>query len=78
MPLWLTNLQGCKTTYHPNYYIHSNALVRTYYQDNAPSVLHISQRLFVEAAVCELFAVMMTVSWYVNMIFKFTYLISTA
>ncbi|KIM22242.1 hypothetical protein M408DRAFT_28877 [Serendipita vermifera MAFF 305830] len=65
IPVFPSNLycEGCHTTYHPNYYIHSNATARTYYNETVPKVVQVSQRNFFEETLCEQFAVMMTMAW---------------
>jgi hypothetical protein len=67
----------CHTTYHSNYYVHSEASARTYYDQVIPEFIHISQRFFMEEAVCEMFANMMVMTWYVLYIHDVPLLISS-
>ncbi|KAJ7125515.1 hypothetical protein C8R43DRAFT_1090555 [Mycena crocata] len=54
----------CKTRYHPNYFVHSNATLRTYYQEGL-QFLQISGHIYIDIDLCELFSTMMVTSWYV-------------
>ncbi|EIW63676.1 uncharacterized protein TRAVEDRAFT_85831, partial [Trametes versicolor FP-101664 SS1] len=51
--------RSCHTRYHPDYYVHSSATMRTYYA-NVPRALQVATHYFVTAELCELFANMMT------------------
>ncbi|KAJ6448452.1 hypothetical protein C8R45DRAFT_850345 [Mycena sanguinolenta] len=52
----------CHTRYYPNYFVHSNASRRTYYQDGM-QFLQISGHFYVDVELCELFSTMMVTSW---------------
>ncbi|KDQ50429.1 hypothetical protein JAAARDRAFT_74233 [Jaapia argillacea MUCL 33604] len=64
VPVWSNSLycRGCKTWYHPNYYVHDGAMQRTYYA-GMPSILQGSKRFYFEASLCERFRNMMVCSW---------------
>ncbi|KAJ7355265.1 hypothetical protein DFH08DRAFT_954764 [Mycena albidolilacea] len=51
----------CHTRYHPNYYVHSDATLQTYYRDNL-RYLQISGHCYVDINLCELFSIMMVTS----------------
>ncbi|KAJ7167590.1 hypothetical protein C8R46DRAFT_1093498 [Mycena filopes] len=52
----------CHTRYYPNYFVHSNATVRTYYQDGH-RLLQIAGHFYADIELCELFSLMMVTSW---------------
>ncbi|KAF9522001.1 hypothetical protein CPB83DRAFT_911574 [Crepidotus variabilis] len=52
----------CNTRYYHNFYVHSNAEMRTYYP-NLPRFVQASQRFFLESDLCEFFATEMVMSW---------------
>ncbi|KAJ7929413.1 hypothetical protein B0H13DRAFT_2310564 [Mycena leptocephala] len=52
----------CHTRYHPNYFVHSNATLRTYYPEGI-KFLQISGHFYVDVDLCELFSLMMVTSW---------------
>jgi hypothetical protein len=58
----LSIVADCRTRYHPNYYVHSDATLRTYYRDNL-RYLQISGHFYVDIDLCELFSIMMVTSW---------------
>ncbi|KAF8585099.1 hypothetical protein K439DRAFT_1344218, partial [Ramaria rubella] len=53
---------NCNTRYHHNYHVHSKAMVGTYYP-GIPRFVQASQKFFIEASMCEIFATMMNCSW---------------
>ncbi|KAJ7085175.1 hypothetical protein B0H15DRAFT_910539 [Mycena belliarum] len=54
--------RNCHTRYHPNYYVHTRATLRTYYL-GVPVFIQSSQHFYVDKELCELFSVMMATSW---------------
>ncbi|KAF8953928.1 hypothetical protein BDZ97DRAFT_1929187 [Flammula alnicola] len=57
-----TYCRECHTRYRHNYYIHSQASLRTYYRGPF-EFLHVAEHVFLETRVCELFTSMMLTSW---------------
>jgi hypothetical protein len=55
----------CHTRYHPNYFVHSEATLRTFYP-GVPMFVQSSQHFYIDKDICELFSVMMATSWYVQ------------
>ncbi|KAJ7211529.1 hypothetical protein C8J57DRAFT_1097682, partial [Mycena rebaudengoi] len=51
----------CHTRYYPNYFVHSNATIRTYYSDLV--FLQTSEHFYIDRELCELFSTMMVTSW---------------
>ncbi|KAI0361374.1 hypothetical protein OH77DRAFT_1391431 [Trametes cingulata] len=43
--------RGCKSRYYHNYYVHSNASTRTYYANDLPKFIQITQHYFVDREV---------------------------
>jgi len=54
----------CQTRYYPNYYVHSNPKIRTYYRGPF-DYLQVATHVYIESRVCELFSTMMVMSWYI-------------
>ncbi|KAI1791108.1 hypothetical protein LXA43DRAFT_889807, partial [Ganoderma leucocontextum] len=54
--------RGCHTRYYPNYFVHEEASTRTYYH-GLPPFIPITQKSYVSAEVCEMFATLMNISW---------------
>ncbi|KAJ7702176.1 hypothetical protein B0H16DRAFT_1902481 [Mycena metata] len=52
----------CHTRYYPNYFVHSHATLRTYYQEG-PQLLQIAGHFYADKELCELFSLMMVTSW---------------
>ncbi|KAJ7457135.1 hypothetical protein B0H11DRAFT_1738737 [Mycena galericulata] len=52
----------CHTRYHPNYFVHSNVSLRTYYREGL-QFLQVSGHFYVDTDLCELFSMMMVTSW---------------
>ncbi|KDQ52939.1 hypothetical protein JAAARDRAFT_183569 [Jaapia argillacea MUCL 33604] len=64
VPGFTTSLycRKCYTRYHPNYYVHNKATLRTYYQE-PPTLIETSDHVYMSRDTCELFANMMVTSW---------------
>ncbi|KAK1233689.1 hypothetical protein PQX77_002846 [Marasmius sp. AFHP31] len=54
--------RNCHTRYHHNYYLHSNATIRTYYKDT-PSIIQTSQHYYVSQDLLQLFRTIMVTAW---------------
>lgn len=65
--LCLTKGVACKTRYHHDYYIHSDATKRTYYGSSSP-YLQISMHYFIGRDLAEMFSSMMVNAWYENLL----------
>ncbi|KAJ7190873.1 hypothetical protein GGX14DRAFT_579467 [Mycena pura] len=52
----------CNTRYYSNYFVHTNATIRTYYADHN-QFLQISGHFYIDCDLCELFSLMMVTSW---------------
>ncbi|EIN11940.1 hypothetical protein PUNSTDRAFT_62687, partial [Punctularia strigosozonata HHB-11173 SS5] len=65
IPAWTTSLycRACSTRFHPNYYVHDTATIRTYYSSDVPDVLHVAQYTFLDRRLCELFTNQMVFAW---------------
>ena len=62
MPIHL--LLDCRTRYYyPNYYVHADHKIRTYYRGPF-RYLQLAMHVYIESRVCELFSTMMVTSWY--------------
>ncbi|KAJ7172783.1 hypothetical protein C8R43DRAFT_874068 [Mycena crocata] len=55
----------CCTRYYPNYYVHKDATLRTYYQEGI-QFLQVSGHFYIDIDLCELFSTMMVTSWCVT------------
>src|ERR1700735_1267050 len=70
LPAYTTSLRcpACATTYKHDYYIHSNATLRTYYPlENSPVFVQSSKHVFLEWALGEWFDNQMAFAWYVTL-----------
>ncbi|KAJ7933656.1 hypothetical protein B0H13DRAFT_1592224, partial [Mycena leptocephala] len=54
--------RNCNTRYHSNYFVHSEATLRTFYP-GVPTFVQSSQHFYIDKDLCELFSVMMATSW---------------
>jgi len=63
-PLILKNCVGCHRRYYHNYIVHKGDSFRTYYPGYSLSLIQINEHVYVERAVCESFATMMSTAWY--------------
>lgn len=52
----------CHTRYYPNYYVHADAQLRTYYLEQF-EMIQISQHFYMSSSLCKLFTMMMVTSW---------------
>ena len=56
---------ACHTRYYPNYFVHTNASIRTYYAADVIDLIEVSKHVYMERGLCEQTAVMMATAWYV-------------
>ena len=54
---------ACKRRYYHNYIVHSGEALRTYYPGSTIQLIQISEHIYMERAVCENFATMMSTAW---------------
>nr|GAT48245.1 predicted protein [Mycena chlorophos] len=56
----------CHTRYYPNYFVHSNASLRTYYPSETIKCMQISGHFYMDRDVAEMFATMQVNAWTSN------------
>ncbi|KAF7290011.1 hypothetical protein HMN09_01305800 [Mycena chlorophos] len=56
----------CHTRYYPNYFVHSEATLRTYYPSETIQFMQISGHFYLDRAVAEMFATMQVNAWTSN------------
>ncbi|KAF6743134.1 hypothetical protein DFP72DRAFT_994087 [Ephemerocybe angulata] len=55
--------RGCNTRYHYDFYVHTNATLRTFYSEPRRYV-HAAEHVYVDQEACSMFSSMMLNSWY--------------